>query len=174
MLENTITPSSIWMEKLQLNEKAILQKVHAQIGTSQVTTSALAFAPPWMTEKSMTKEYQDNWKDAYEEVNELDLPEYANIIYSHDVFMVKKDEQGNIKIKGRIVVHRNRDKDRDKVIEDCTAADMAVIRMVLSIKNFLGFTFGLADIKGAYMQGGTISRGHPTNVDEGDELYGGF
>lgn len=145
-------------QTLQSNEKAILHDIYANIGPRQVSSSALAFAPSWVVEKAMNDEHDKNWKDAYEEANERDLAEDANIVSSHSIFKVKKDDLGNMKLKGRIVIHGNHDADRDKVRADCAAADMAVIRMLISIGTCLGLTFGSADITGAYMQSGPITR----------------
>lgn len=60
----------------------------------------------------MKKEKNENRSEAYEEVNEMDLPEDANIVSSHAIFRTKKEEDGNLRLKGYIVDHGNRDADK--------------------------------------------------------------
>lgn len=61
-------------------------------------------------------------------------------------------------MKARNVLHGNRDRDRFSVRRDSSSADLAVIRLVVSIGVLLGFCFGTADVKGAYMQSGPAKR----------------
>lgn len=44
-----------------------------------------------------------------------------------------------MKLRGRIVVHGNRDDERDKVRSDYVFAEMEVIRMLLTMGTCLGF-----------------------------------
>lgn len=80
------------------------------------------------------------------------------MVASQAIFKIKKDDEGNLKLKGRIVVYGNRDTEPDKVRAEWEEADMGVLRMLLSIGTRLGFTFGSADIKGALMHNGPITR----------------
>lgn len=63
-------------------------------------------------------------------------------------------------LKSRIVVHGNGDDEKDMVRRDCDCAfaDKAIVRLMLSLEMCLGFSFGTADVKGAYVQSGAISR----------------
>lgn len=106
----------------------------------------------------MKREHDDNWTDAYQEVAERGLPKGANLISSHVVFKVKTNDDGSLKLKGRIVVHGNRDDDKDLVRSDSAAADMMIVILVISLAAILGFNLATADIKGAYMQSGPIRR----------------
>lgn len=81
----------------------------------------------------MKQEHDGNWHNAYEEGNELDLKEDANIVSSHATFMIKEDHNLNLKLKSGMVVHSNRDSDKDRVRLDRAVTDMAVIKMLLSI-----------------------------------------
>lgn len=63
-----------------------------------------------------------------------------------------------MELKGRIVVNGNRDADTDDVRSDCAEADMAVIRLLLSIGTCLEFTFPAVDIKMEHMQSVPITR----------------
>lgn len=144
--------------RLLSQEAAILNDIKDKIGTGQVTASAIAFAPSWVVEKAMRSEHDENWVGAYEEVAESELPSEANVISSHVVFKIKTNDDSSLKLKGRIVVHGNRDADRDLVRSDCAAADMMLIRLVISLTTIMGFNLGSADIKGAYMQSGPIQR----------------
>lgn len=61
-------------------------------------------------------------------------------------------------MKARIVFHGNRNKDPFTVRRDSSSADLAVIRLTISLGVMLGFSFGVADVKGAYMQSGPAKR----------------
>lgn len=152
---NTKMPTG---RSLRSTEMDILKDIEDKIGTSQVTASALAFAPSWIVEKAMKAEHDENWKDAYTEVEESSLPHNSNVVSSHSIFKIKTLDDGEIKLKGRIVVHGNRDSEKDLVRGDCASADMLVIRLVIAIGTCLGFLFGTGDIKGAFMQSGPIKR----------------
>lgn len=53
-----------------------------------------------------------------------------------------------MRLKERIVVQVNRDDQRKAIREDCAAAVITVIRILLSIGTCLGFTFDGVDVKG--------------------------
>lgn len=57
----------------------------------------------------------------------ITLPEDAKFLSSYPVFNIKKLDDGGMRLKGRIVVHANRDADKYQVGADCSASDMAVI-----------------------------------------------
>lgn len=61
-------------------------------------------------------------------------------------------------MKARIVPNGNRDSEKDHIRKDSFTAQFAVIRLLLCIANFLGFRLGNADVKGAYLQSGPITR----------------
>lgn len=66
-----------------------------------------------------------------------------------------------MKLKGRLIVHGSRDANRDSIRADCTAADRAAIRLLLSIGTCLGVTFGGAEVRGDNMHTlhvGTLER----------------
>lgn len=67
------------------------------------------------------------------------------------MFRVKKDEEGHMNLKEIIVVHVNRDSDKESVRTDCAASDMDVILLLRSVGTFLGFTVASSYIKGAYI-----------------------
>lgn len=96
-------------ETLASQETAIIHDVKQTIGKNQVTSSAIAFAPGWIVEKAMKAEHDENWVEAYEEVPESGLRNNADVISSHLVFKVKTNDDGSLKLKGRIVVYGNRD-----------------------------------------------------------------
>lgn len=79
------------------------------------------------------------------------------MISSHTLFTLKTEDNGDLRLKSRILFHKNLDVEKDDVIEDRTAAVMLLVRMVLFLGAFLGFTFGCADIKASFMQSGPIT-----------------
>lgn len=76
------------------NEKAMLSEIYQNIGPAQVTSSAIDFEPSWVTQRTMKKYHDNNWREAYEEVKESNLPGEAKIVTSHEIFKVKMDEDG--------------------------------------------------------------------------------
>ena len=135
--------------ELQSERRRVLQEINHQLG-SQVTRRKLQFAPPWIIDKAFMKEYESNCADAYSGVQKSDIPADANIIASHVVYKVKVDEEGEMKLKARIVPHENRDSEKDDVRKDSATAQLGIIRLLLSLTTFLGFTLATADIAGAY------------------------
>lgn len=61
-------------------------------------------------------------------------------------------------MKARIVPHRNHDTEKDEVRKDSSSAPLFVVRLLLSLATFLGFRIATADIKGAFLQSGSITR----------------
>lgn len=86
------------------------------------------------------------------------LPPEANVIASHVVFKVKEYKDGLLRLKERLVLDGNRDKDRFTVRRDSAAAELMIVHMFLCIASILGFSVATADVKGAYMQSGGVKR----------------
>lgn len=89
------------------------------------------------------------------------------------------NDDGSLKLKGRILIHGIRDADLDLVISDCAATDIILVRLVISLESLMGINFGTADINGAFMQSGPIQRfrgkfmcGHPRNSIGNAGAYG--
>lgn len=135
-----------------------LDEIHNIIGSKQVTASHLSFAPPWILREALKSEHDTNWHDAYKEVMDKDVPRTANVITSHVVYKLKTDEQGARMMKVRIVPHGNHDDEKDDLRKDSSNASLFVVRLMLSLVTFLGFRIGTADIKGAFLQSGPITR----------------
>lgn len=139
-------------------EQSLLREIEEHIGTRQVTRRGLESVPEWLVKKAMNNEVEENWKSAIEEVGTQGMPDDANILSTHFVFNIKKSEQGHRTLKARLVVHGNRDEDKDDVRKDAMAADMMMTRLVIALGTIMRFTFGVADIKGAFMQSGPAQR----------------
>lgn len=82
----------------------------------------------------------------------------ANVISSHIVCRIKEDLDGMLKLKARLFLHVNSDKDLFTVRRDSASADLAIIRMVLSLALVLNFDIATADVKATSMQSGPIKR----------------
>ena len=54
--------------------------------------------------------------------------------------------------------HGNRDEEKDNIRKDSSAAQFDVIRILLAITTFLGMRLAMADVSGAYLQSGSITR----------------
>lgn len=145
---------SIIRLKLEINPPRHLCKDRS----SSIHASSISFAQNWIIQKAIPKERDENWKLVYEEVKKRDFRQDPNILSSHSIFKIKRDENGGLKLKGRIFVQESRDTDKERVSAHCAAAYMALIWPLLSIWTCLWFTFGGADLKGAYMKSGPINK----------------
>ena len=143
---------------LQRDLSKELDDIYEVIGSKQVTATQLSFAPPFVLQQALKQEHDSNWIGAYDEVPEREIPRNANIITSHVVYKVKTDEDGQRKMKARIVPHGNHDNEKDNVRKDSSNASLFVVRLLLSLATFLGYRIGTADIKGAFLQSGPIQR----------------
>lgn len=145
-------------ETLCSSKQMVLRMIKNRMGSKQVTASQLSFAPAWILEEAIQKELDDNWRGAYELVGYVDLSPDANVIASHVDFKLKEDHDRSLRLKARLVLHGNRDKDRFKVVRDSAAAELMVVRMVLCIASIFGFSVATADVKSAYMQSGGVKQ----------------
>lgn len=143
---------------IRSDRQKIMREIHGVIGNTQVTLSKLECAPSWMTAKALQEEHDNNWAEAYIEVEEKMITKGSNVICSHVVYKIKTDEDGQHKMKARICPHGNRDDLKDDIRKDSATAQFHVIRLLLSIAATLGMRLGVVDISGAYMQSGPIKR----------------
>lgn len=136
-----------------------LEEIRGNIGGRQVSAKELYLAPSWILEEAFNLEMSDNWDGAYELVDEWNVPRSANKIGCHAVFKVKDATvHREIVLKACNVLHGNRDQDSFTVRRDSSSADLSVVRLVIYIGPILGFSFGTADVKGAYLQSGPALR----------------
>lgn len=61
----------------------------------------------------MKSEHCENWEGGYEEISEAKTTDDCNILSSHAIFIIKIQDNGTLKLKGRILVHGNRDNERE-------------------------------------------------------------
>lgn len=144
--------------KLESDRKRVMKKISNTIGKNQVNHGRLEFAPSWVVREAFDKEHGSNWANAYEQVDEAEVPTKANVIPSHVVYKVKTSEDGSQVLKARIVPNGNRDSEKDDVRKDSSTAQFDVIRLLLAVTTFLGMRLAMADVKGAYLQSGPIRR----------------
>lgn len=71
---------------------AELEKLCNVTGFLQVTKCRKEMAPPCLIQKALSKEVEQNWQSAYEEVNEKDVPRTTNVIGSHIIYKTKSEE----------------------------------------------------------------------------------
>lgn len=63
-----------------------------------------------------------------------------------------------MKLKSRLVLHVNRDKQKKEIRKDYLSVYMLLTRINLSLGTLLSFVFSVTDIKGAFMQSSPIQR----------------
>lgn len=84
--------------------------------------------------------------NAYIELNESEVRNDANIFTSYVVYKIKTDETEKRNLKARIVLHDNQNEEKDNVRKDSSNAQLSVLRLLLSLVTFLGFTVKTADV----------------------------
>lgn len=84
------------------------------------------------------------------------IPVNANKIICRTIYKVKEVDDGSLRLKSHTVIHGNRDKVKYSVRRDSASADLSIVRLALYLGVNLGFCFGTADVKGAYIQSGPI------------------
>lgn len=99
-----------------------------------------------------------SWKDDYTVVPESSVPLDANVIRSHVIYKVKKEEEECRRLKARVGADGNQDDLKDFIRSDLPSAIWWVIRLLLCIASLLYFSIGSLDIKAAYMQSCNIQR----------------
>ena len=136
------------------------QYIHERKGTYQFMRHELREVPAWIFEKAYHAELQDNWKDHIKEISWRELPNDANVISSHLVYKIKPDPEvkGLLKLKARLCVHGNRDKEKDYMRSDAAVASHEGFRLLYSLAARYGFCLGKVDIRGAYSQSGEAIR----------------
>ena len=158
--DTAITGPSRLPASLESSKQEILRHIRDVVGDQPVSESKLQFAPRWILDKAIAKEkanYKD--KDAYVSMAIRSLPRRSNVISSHHFFHVKTDgEEGRLKLKCRLVLHGNRDSDKDSVRTDSSTAQFGCIRLLLSVATIFQFAIASLDISGAYLQAGDLGR----------------
>lgn len=90
------------------------------------------FAPAWIVDEAFQKVHKENSINAYRSVTEDEVPCNANFITSHVVYKLETVEDRTRKLKARIVLHRNRDIEKNSVRKDSSSAQLNVVRPLLS------------------------------------------
>lgn len=86
------------------------------------------------------------------------VPIGANIIGSHTFYELKKNENGTLKLKARIVPYGNEDKFRHEVTKDYNICPTTVFRILISIAVMKKWYLYKADVKAAFLQTGKVQR----------------
>ena len=86
------------------------------------------------------------------------VPQYGNIISSHTLYKVKRNEDGSLLLKARIAPHGNEDDLKNVLSKDCSTCPLTGLRIVESIAALHGRTIYKADVKAAFLQTGEAYR----------------
>lgn len=78
-----------------------MDQVYAVIRGDQETRQRMEWEPQWFLDKSVTSEPDSNWSDAYESVPEETVSRGADVITSHFLYKLKKEENGKKRLKVR-------------------------------------------------------------------------
>lgn len=84
------------------------------------------------------------------------MPWDTKLIGSHFVSRIKEGDQGLFNLEGRLMLRRNRDRDRHSARSNSASAYLSVIRLKITLVTILGIEIATLDVKVAYMQLGLI------------------
>lgn len=121
---------------LDSNEQKVLNETFKIIKPIKVTRKKLKFAPPWIINKAEKEELDSSWKDAYNEVEAGSVDPEKNVIGSHVVFRIKKEEKFKKRWKARLCLHWQRDLELDDVRKDSSNIPLEMIRLLLNTAIF--------------------------------------
>jgi hypothetical protein len=130
---------------------------------------ATAITAPWLVDASFARDLS-NWKAANELIQLDLLPPDANNIRSHAFCNIKRvtDDflDSSLRLKTRIVLHGNEDKEKEGLRKDTQAASYTSICTLLALAAMHDLPIAFIDIKDAYRQSGRCQRDisvHPPN-----------
>lgn len=81
-----------------------------------------------------------------------DVPSNTNIINSHTLYKVKRNDDDTLALKARIVPHRNEYKEKEELTNDCATCSSSGIRIVKSIATLKGWKIKRGDAKGVFLK----------------------
>lgn len=87
-----------------------------------------------------------------------DVPDGANVIGSHVLYKVKKNDDESLKLKSRIAPHGNEDDLKEELTTDCAVISPLGLRIVQSIAALFGWPIDLGDVKTAFLKSGEAER----------------
>ena len=151
------SPFSLDGALLPSMREAATAKAYEANGYDQFVKGKGKGVPDWLYETSLADEL-DNWKGHYQSWRITDIPPGANIVGSHVVYRAKKEDDGTLRFKARLVVHGNEDALKNAIRKDSATAQLATIRTILSMAVCYRLRLAKADIKAAYFQSGPIKR----------------
>lgn len=80
----------------------MFNKHYIILGNEQVNSSLMECEPEWLIRKPLKDEIAGNWKDAYDEVKDFQVPKDANIVTSHVLYKVKIENKEKKRLKARL------------------------------------------------------------------------
>ena len=153
-LEST---SPICGQTLRSDEQRILAELYCKYGNEQYTKSRAPDIPEWLYVKALDEEMA-NWTGHYRPRQISEIEPGSNLVGSHVVYRIKKNDDDSYRFKARLVVHGNEDVEKDEIRKDAATAHLVTVRFLLSLAVCYGLKLGKVDIKAAYFQSGRIKR----------------
>lgn len=142
-------------------EQYALLKAMSLFHTSQCMKLEAPFILEWVYEGSRQRELEKNWFPNMKVLHSQDVPSDANIISSHFVYKVKKDDEKGVdksselhNINARLCVRGNKDNERESLRTDAAVACHMAFRLVHCLARLFGMIFAKGYIRGAYTQSG--------------------
>lgn len=67
-----------------------MEEIYNVVGSKKLTRRNISFAPSWVLDAALTEELDANWTDTFEEVDDRQTGDNANVIPSHVVCKVNE------------------------------------------------------------------------------------
>ena len=150
------TPATSLRNPLDRHEarQKILRKVYDRMGTTQFMKHETPDIQQWIFAESHAAELQQNWNSNKIDVPCKEIPQDANVIGSHIVYVAKPTEDPEfLKLQSRICLHGNRDDEKESIRTDSVVASHT-FRLIYSLVMTSRMVLAKVDIQGTYTQSG--------------------
>lgn len=145
------------LQELESQEQELLENYAKSMGYNSFMLHEADGLPSSVLHNSYTRE-EEKFKQTVKEVHVSAVPDNANIISSHVIYKIKKNDDGSYKMKARIAPHGNKDKERENLKSDSATCPPTGIRVLLSIASLLQWPLAKVDFTSAYLQTGPALR----------------
>ena len=138
-------------------EPVVLQRMLAHFGNK----TFLHHEAQGFEQFALVKAYmheEDSFTKTVKIVPRDKLPNGANVVNSHVLYKIKKNDDVSLKLKARIAPHGNEDNIKNDLSTDCTTCPPSGLRIVESVASLHGWKVHKADVKSAFLQTGAAMR----------------
>ncbi len=145
------------MPRLQSNTKEVLQQIMRDLGNRSFLLHHASGYDQFPLVKAY-KEEEEEFLKTVKRIPRKKVPRNANIIGSHTIYKLKRNDDESLKLKARIAPHGNEDSDTELLRTDCNMCSPVGVRVVYVVATIYGWIVIRIDGKTAFLQTGRASR----------------